>query len=225
MATWCCRCVFHLACMTAWNPKPFGRKRQKVNSTFKMVLQKSIADLRGITHTRLWELHASGLSSRAATPAQILLYLFRLESEDICCSAAVTARQTNFKVNHIYSYGSNLFPAESVTKLLRKFQAQFNPNWLPEHEHFLSKLWVCLVSLVQLVKLFCHHGTVDVLDIHRGLGLQQQRQQLRGARQSSMVQRWEAVGERERRIEGRKGEGGVFKGEQEGEETRWWEGL
>lgn len=31
--------------------------------------------------------------------------------------------------------------------------------------------------------------TVDVLDIHCGLGLQEQREQLRGARQSSMVQR------------------------------------
>lgn len=73
----------------------------------------------------------------------------------------------------------------------------------------LSKLWVCLVSLVQLVKLFCHHDTVDVLDIHRGLGLQQQRQQLGGARESGMVQRGEAVGER-----------GSRRGEREGSRVR-----
>lgn len=71
--------------------------------------EKSIADLS-------YE-HYTPLVSAAATPVQILLDLFRLETEVICCSTSVTAWQTNFKVNHIYSYGSNLFLAESVRKL------------------------------------------------------------------------------------------------------------
>lgn len=44
--------------------------------------------------------------------------------------------------------------------------------------------------------------TIDVLDIHRGLGLQQQTQQLRGARQSGVVQRREAGGGERRKMEG-----------------------
>lgn len=44
------------------------------------------------------------------------------------------------------------------------------------------------MTLFQLVKMFCHHDTIDVLNIHRGLGFQQQRQEFCGARQGSMVQ-------------------------------------
>lgn len=49
---------------------------------------------------------------------------------------------SHFKVNHIYSYGSNLFSAESVRKLVKRFHAQFNLNWLLDHEHlgFFSPL-------------------------------------------------------------------------------------
>lgn len=44
--------------------------------------------------------------------------------------------------------------------------------------------------------------TVDVLDIHGGLGLQQQGQQLRGAGESGVVQRREAVDRGRRRGQG-----------------------
>lgn len=57
-------------------------------------------------------------------------------------------RQTS-KSNHIYSYGPNLFAAESVGEPLRKFQAWFNLNWLPGRRFFLSKFLVCVVSLHQ----------------------------------------------------------------------------
>lgn len=66
------------------------------------------------------------------------------------------------------------------------------------------------------------HDTVDVLDIHRGLGLQQKRQQLHGACQSGMVQRWEAVGQRQKereRRKGRWGQGGARRGRDK--EMRW----
>lgn len=49
-------------------------------------------------------------------------------------------------------------------------------------------LWACVVQI------FCCRDTVDVLDINCGLGLQQQREKLRGAGQSGVVQRREAVG-------------------------------
>jgi len=48
----------------------------------------------------------------------------------------------------------------------------------------------------------CRGVTVDVLDVYGGLGLQQQRQQLRGARQSGVVQRREATGRERREREG-----------------------
>lgn len=54
--------------------------------------------------TRLWSQQPSCHSRTNSTTSVPLA--------DIFYGTAVTAWQTNFKVNHIYSYGSNIFSAE-----------------------------------------------------------------------------------------------------------------
>lgn len=114
------------------NEKLEKKTHQEANSTIKTVPQKFIPDLK--CHTCCDE-HDTSLVSAAATPTQILEYLFRLESGDICCSISATTWQTNFKGNHNYSCGSDSFSAE-CQKALGKFQAQFNPDRLFECKFF-----------------------------------------------------------------------------------------
>lgn len=96
--------------------------------------------------TRLW---SQQLGCHVCTNSTLSVPLLKSESEHICHNSAVTAWQTNFKVNHIYSYGSNFISAESVKKLLGKFQTPSNPDWLPRHKLVFSNC-VCVMTLVQL---------------------------------------------------------------------------
>lgn len=133
MYTLCLGCVFYYIHKTLdekKNMKSWKKKKthREADRTIKTVPQKFIPDLK--CHTCRDE-HDTPLVSAAATPTQILEYLFRLESEDICCSISATTWQTNFKGNHNYSCGSDSFSAE-YQKALGKFQAQFNPDRLFE---------------------------------------------------------------------------------------------
>lgn len=129
--------VFHLACTRPCIPKLTSRKEAQRGKFHLLIGPSEIWKLTSqASHTHRYK-HVTALLSTAATPVLILLYLFCMESEDICCTTFVTAWQTNFKEDHIYSCGSNLFSSESISKLWQKFQAQCNPNWILKFEYFL----------------------------------------------------------------------------------------
>lgn len=83
--------------------------------------------------TRLWSQQPR---CHVCTNSTLSVPLLKSGSEDICCNTAVTAWQTNFKVNHIYSCGSNLISAESVKKL----RLSSTPSDFPGKNFFLMCL-------------------------------------------------------------------------------------
>lgn len=143
-----------------------------------------------VSHTRFWSAYL-GCHSHCNKFHSLCLAV----SEQILSAALLSlhGRKTSKWIIFIH-VGQTYFSAESVTKLLRKF-LKHNLT----QADFLSVgriFFLCSMTL----NLWCHPDTVDVLDIHRGLGLQQERQQLCGARQSGVVQRREAVRERGDRV-------------------------
>lgn len=77
-----------------------------------------------------------------------------------------------------------------------EFRVDFTPADNIRSRNFYKRTFSPSWSLFELVKLFCHQNTIDVLDIHSGLGLQQQRQQFCWARQSGVVQRRKTEGKK-----------------------------
>lgn len=127
----------------AWEPRfqnwQAGRKRQEVNSTFKTVLQRSIADLRGVTHG--YE-HDTPLVLAAELPLlHRFYYICSAWSLKIFAVALLSLHGIHTSKWIIFIHvGQTYFQLRVSESCWGSFQAPFNPNWLLKREHFFS--WV-----------------------------------------------------------------------------------